>query len=143
MITLICLTNILKHPLPLLFSVPVSIYGSHTGIIQFPFKGSLQTMSVQGWNMKGAEVICRELGYKGATAPFSTNESQLSVTSMCIVWINCTGNESSLSFCSMNYTSKCKANAVAIASVTCDPSEFGFQLGLWYIIYIYVYMDDS
>lgn len=107
-----------------IFSVPVSIYGVHTGIIQVPFKGNLQTMSVQGWNMKSAEVICRELGYKEATAPFSTNESQPSVTRMCIVWINCSGSESSLSFCSMNYSKKCKANVTAIASVTCDPCEF-------------------
>ena len=74
--------------------------------------------------MKSAEVICREMGYQRATAPFSTYESQPSVTSMCIVWINCSGSESSLSFCSMNYSTKCKANATAVASVTCDPSEF-------------------
>ena len=74
--------------------------------------------------MKSAEVICRELGYMRATAPFSTNESQPSVTSMCIVWISCSGNESSLNFCSMNYSTKCKANATPIASVTCDPCEF-------------------
>ena len=74
--------------------------------------------------MKSAEVLCRELSYKRATAPFSTDESQPSVTSMCIVWIDCSGSESSLSFCSMNYSTKCKANATAVASVTCDPSEF-------------------
>ena len=73
--------------------------------------------------MKGAGVVCRELGFKRAIAPFSTNESQPSVTSRCIVWINCSGEEASLSFCEMNYTKKCKANATAIASVTCDPSK--------------------
>ena len=109
--------------LTFIFSVPVSIYGSHTGIIQFPFNGTLQTISVQGWNMKAADVVCRELGFKRAIAPFSTNDSQPSVTSMCIVWINCFGNETSLSFCAMKNTTKCKANATAIASVTCDPSK--------------------
>ena len=109
--------------LTFIFSVPVSLYGSHTGIIQFSFHGTLQTMSVQGWNMKGADVVCRELGFKRAIAPFSTDDSQSSVTSMCIVWIDCSGDESSLSFCAMNYTTKCEANAAAIATVTCDPCK--------------------
>ena len=73
--------------------------------------------------MNGADVVCRELGFKEAIAPFSTNNIELPVTSMCIRLINCSGNEASLSFCLMNYTTKCKANAAAIASVTCDPSE--------------------
>ena len=119
---MLCLKSILNI-IYLHFSVPVSIYGSHTGIILFPFNGTLQTMSIHGWNIKGAEVVCRELGFKRAIAPFSTNENQTSVTSMCIVWINCSGDESSLSFCAMNYTTKCIANAAAFASVTCDPSK--------------------
>lgn len=73
--------------------------------------------------MKGAEVVCRDLGFKGAIAPFSTNDSQPPETTMCIRLINCSGNEASLSCCSLYYTTKCKANATTIASVTCDPSE--------------------
>ena len=73
--------------------------------------------------MKGADVDCRELGFKRAIAPFSTNNSQPSVPSMCIVWINCSGDEASLSFCALKYSTKCKANAEATASVTCDPCE--------------------
>ena len=73
--------------------------------------------------MKSAEVVCREMGFKRAIAPFSSNDSQPPVTSMCIRRISCSGDESSLSFCAKNYNTKCKANAVAIASVTCDPRE--------------------
>ena len=73
--------------------------------------------------MKAADVVCRELGFKRAIAPFSTNDDQPSVTSLCIVWIDCSGDEASLSFCALKYRAKCKANATAIASVTCDPCE--------------------
>ena len=73
--------------------------------------------------MKAAEVVCRELGFKAAIAPFSNNGSMLALTDMCIQRINCIGNENSLSYCSVNYSTKCIANAEPIASVTCDPSK--------------------
>ena len=73
--------------------------------------------------MNGAKVVCRELGFMTAIAPFSTKVSQAPVTNMCIQLINCSGNETSISFCEMNYTTKCKANTAAIASVTCDPCK--------------------
>ena len=73
--------------------------------------------------MNGADVVCRELSFKRAIAPFSTNDSQPSITSMFMVWINCSGDEASLSFWALKYATRCKANAAAIASVTCDPCE--------------------
>lgn len=73
--------------------------------------------------MKAAEVVCRELGFKGAIAPFSTKGSVRPLTNACIRRVDCTGSETSLSYCSLNYTSKCKGNAKVNASVTCDPSE--------------------
>ncbi len=77
--------------------------------------------------MKAAEVFCRELGFKGAIAPFSTNGNLLAVTNTCIQMINCTGNETSLSYCSLKYSANCKRNANVNASVTCDPSEYFFR----------------
>ena len=106
-----------------LFLVNVSLDGSFAGTVQFWHNGSFQTISIHGWNMKAAEVVCRELGFKAAIAPFSNNGSLLALTKSCIRWINCSGNETSLSYCSLNYTTKCKENVEPVASVTCDPSE--------------------
>ncbi|XP_078380632.1 uncharacterized protein LOC144663532 isoform X3 [Oculina patagonica] len=103
--------------------VPVSLDGSYSGIVQFSHKDSLKTISVQGWNMKAAEVVCRELGFKAAIAPLSTNGNLLAVTNTCIERIDCTGNETSLSYCLLKYTTNCKGNADVNATVTCEPKH--------------------
>ncbi|KAL9965201.1 hypothetical protein ACROYT_G028971 [Oculina patagonica] len=103
--------------------VPVSLDGSYAGIIQVTHNETLQTISVHGWNMKAADVVCRELGFKAAIAPFSNNGSVLAARNTCIQSIRCSGKETSLSYCFMNYTAPCKANTEPIASVTCDPTS--------------------
>ncbi len=106
-----------------LFLVSASLDGSYAGIVQVTHNETLQTISTQGWNMKAADVVCRELGFKAAIAPFSNNVSLLAVTNTCIQRISCSGKETSLSYCFLNYTTPCKANTEPVASVTCDPSE--------------------
>ena len=106
----------------------VSLGDSYAGTVQFSHNGTLNAISVQGWNMNAAEVVCRELGFKAAIAPFSTIGRVRLLTRMCIQWINCTGHEPALSFCSLKFTIECIGNAKVNATVTCDPSKYFYRL---------------
>ena len=48
------------------------------------------------WDLKGANVVCRQLGFKGAVAAAGSSGSQ---SKKLIPYIQCKGNESSLTKC--------------------------------------------
>ncbi|XP_022797292.1 uncharacterized protein LOC111335603 [Stylophora pistillata] len=119
------------HEVTTVCKVNVSLKGNYSGKVKFFHKGILKSLSGIGWNMIAAQLVCRQIGFKRAVAPFSTKISRRIVSKECVDHIHCSGSETSLSYCKFNFTTNYKCNPDAEASVTCDPErdlDFKFRL---------------
>ncbi|XP_022778408.1 CD5 antigen-like, partial [Stylophora pistillata] len=118
------------HEVTTVCKVNVSLEGIHSGKVKFLHRGILKPLSGIRWNMIAAQLVCRQIGFKRAVAPFSTNISRPNVSKECVDHIDCSGPETSLSYCKFNFTTNYKCNPDAEASLTCDPErdlEFKFR----------------
>lgn len=87
---------------------------------------------VCGWSLSNADVVCRQLGYRGALNQTTLLvETHTQPTWYWIESVNCTGNEQQLSDCSFKFSvGNCSKNAVAM--VTCDGKKI--KLSIFYFI---------
>jgi len=74
--------------------------GLHFGRVEVYVYGQWGTVCDNGWDMKEADVVCRQLGFTGASYP--TYDAVFGHTSSGRIWMNhvhCGGGESSLLNC--------------------------------------------
>ena len=106
-----------------LLVVPVRIDGAYAGKVYLFHNGTWKSIAMHEWTLTNAKVICRQLDFKDAIAPFSTDSTLAAKSNKCVPRLNCSGKEVFLGSCSLNVSSTCNPNSEGVASVTCDPSK--------------------
>lgn len=103
--------------------VPVRIDGSYAGKVYLFHNGTWKYIAMLEWTLTNAKVICRQLDFKDAIAPFSTNSTLVAKSNKCVPRLHCSGKEAFLGSCFLNISSTCNPSSEGVASVTCDPSK--------------------
>ena len=96
----------------------------HAGRIEICMEGIQTILCDDSWDIKDAQVACRELGYPpyGAVPTYNCyTDSQLSFG---ITHINCTGNEEHLVNCSHSNASLYNCNSHKEAGVVCQGKNY-------------------
>ena len=111
-----------------LFLVPVMLISYENNVnggrVEVYYQGTWGTVCNQGWNIKDANVICRQLGFKAGTLFEYDSTAQPGNGTLWLKDLDCAGNESSITFCSRgswNMTSGCSHQQDA--SLICLPSK--------------------
>ncbi|KAL9984306.1 hypothetical protein ACROYT_G006582 [Oculina patagonica] len=85
--------------------IPVRLRGSHSpniGRVEVYYAGKWGTIHNSGWDINDATVVCKQLGYSGA----SLSGDELFCSADVPYWftdVRCNGNESSLNQCAMKF----------------------------------------
>ena len=91
--TCICLTDI-----PIRLQGPSRANG--TGRVETFYNGEWGTVCDDSWDIKDAEVVCRQLGYKYAIRAIQSGGASVGSGPIWLDDMKCTGNEESLRLCS-------------------------------------------
>ena len=98
---------------------------SGSGPVEVLYHGYWGTICHNGWDLKAARVVCRQLGYQDAVSNLSY--SQAHSVSMCLENVNCTGEELSILNCthSVRYDHSCRRCSVGVkcGNITEQKSE--------------------
>ena len=78
-----------------------SLNSSRYGRVEVLYKGVWGTICGDSWDLRDADVVCRQLGYEGAlSAPiFRYPTSGQNIHQIWLNGVNCEGNETSISEC--------------------------------------------
>ena len=79
---------------------PSSAYG--TGRVEVFYRGEWGTVCDDDWDIKDAQVVCRQLGYKYAIRAIPSGRASVGSGRIWLDDVDCAGNEESLSSCSHN-----------------------------------------
>ncbi|XP_019852771.1 PREDICTED: scavenger receptor cysteine-rich type 1 protein M160-like [Amphimedon queenslandica] len=105
-------------------SVRARLTDIRSGIVEVLYgdQWSYVCVTNNDWSLPEANVVCRELGYTGASSAYTTSEYEIQPGAL-IDGVNCTGNETRLSHCIINewnVTKDCSSFAGAECIVTMD-----------------------
>ena len=96
------------------------------------FNGTWGTVCDDGWNLKDANVVCRQLGFQSAVAALKTASFGEGKGQIWLDELNCAGNENSLTQCDHNGWGKEDCSHSEDAGVVCTQGNDNFS-GLLYV----------
>ena len=73
------------------------------GRVEIFYNGEWGTVCHNGWDLRDAVVVCRQLGYETAARRSISAEFGVGSGRIWLVYVNCDGTESMLSNCSAYY----------------------------------------
>ena len=108
----VCLQNVAKVRL-------VGGNGVNTGRVEVYYNNTWGTVCDNGWSWNDAEVVCRELGFPGATSYYCCARFGQGNGTIWLDRVGCAGRESSLSSCSHRGWGRHSCNHGEDAGVYC------------------------
>ena len=84
----------------------------------------------ENWDMVDANVVCKMLGYGGASAHLQNISLEQENDTEWLSGVHCTGNESSLTQCAHTGWGKHTCNITQAAGVTCFERHWGEYVSL-------------
>ena len=114
---------------------------SYQGRVEVYYNGQWQTVCDDYWDIDDATVVCRQLGYRGATTAHQSAHFGQGSGSILLDDLHCRGTESSLLRCSHNGINTHDCGHHEDAGVTCKDPIKCCVLQLYihiYIIYTYI-----
>ena len=93
------------------------------GLVQVYRNNTWSWICTQYWDKKEAHVVCRELGYTGASAVYSGSPNVQGNGTMWIHSVQCTGNESSFASCAHDAWTHLGCSIGGNAGVVCTGPE--------------------
>ncbi|XP_028399552.1 uncharacterized protein LOC114522963 isoform X3 [Dendronephthya gigantea] len=96
-----CSTTVLADtPVTLRLQGPSSANG--TGRVEVLYNGEWGTICDNGWSLRDARVVCRQLGYSGAFNALQGGEVPSGSGRIWLSYVGCTGEEQNITSCSHN-----------------------------------------
>ncbi|XP_028407297.1 deleted in malignant brain tumors 1 protein-like [Dendronephthya gigantea] len=71
-----------------------------TGRVEVLYRGQWGTICDHGWNLRNAQVVCRQLGYKDAARPLHGGQAPSGSGQIWLDDVDCTGTERTIASCS-------------------------------------------
>ena len=97
------------------------------GRVEVQYSGTWGTICGHGWDLRDAEVVCRQLGYNGALSAPVLVEFVERKGPVWLNWMQCEGNETSVSLCSHAGWGEVPYCWYYHAGVVCRPPKGKFQ----------------
>ncbi|XP_028407344.1 deleted in malignant brain tumors 1 protein-like isoform X2 [Dendronephthya gigantea] len=115
--------------IPVRLQGPSSANGS--GRVEVFYRGEWGTICDDGWDMRDARVVCRQLGFKDVLRTLQENEVPGGSGKIWLSWIACTGSEQNISSCSHDGWGSHRCSHREDAGVECTNTDFtGIQVRL-------------
>ena len=110
---------------------------SNAGRVEVLYAGVWGTIPGWNWDINGAHVVCRQLGYSGAILFGSSNQFGIGNGPSWFENVRCLGNESSFEECSKDILGYPNGGYSSVATVLCNskphPGELSIEVNKWII----------
>ncbi|XP_028407342.1 deleted in malignant brain tumors 1 protein-like [Dendronephthya gigantea] len=109
-------------PIRLRLQGPVSVNG--TGRVEIFYRGHWGTICDNGWDMRDARVVCRQLGYQDAVRTLDRSEVPSGSGQIWLSKIDCTGEEQNITSCTHGSWGVHYCSHYEDAGVECSTTDF-------------------